>query len=180
MLGEAEDYLASPELFWPLSTGPRGSPLPRLTLGGLLLAMDELQASAGEMDSRQAADLSRLVSRWETLQARRPAGIAAKAASELSSRLDLWEAYLIDLSETAAATEDYGSQVTYRVMASRLPELAAGEAMLPRLLQRRAELDRRLRDRFESGGFVWDGRLKGRYPQGEYWFLYGRPRAASG
>lgn len=177
MLGEAQDYLASPELYWPLSgSAPAGAPAyPRLTLGGLILAMDELRASEPRMDSRQAAAWSRLISTWDTLWVRRAAGVAHKAALELHSRLDLWDAYLGDLREPAGATADYATQVAYRVMASRLAELARGEPTLPVLLTRLTGLDDRLRGSFASGRFIWDAALESIYPRKEFWFLYGRP-----
>ena len=173
MLGEAQDYLASPEVYWPLSGSPA---YPRLTLGGLILAMDELRASEPRMDSRLAAAWSRLRTQWDTLRAQRAAGVARKAALELHSRLDLWDAYLGDLRESAGASGEYATQVAYRVMADPLADLARGEASLPGLLTRLSGLDDRLRGRFTAGSFVWDPVLQPVYPRTEFWFLYGHPR----
>ncbi len=178
MMGEAEDYLASPELFWPLagSAPPGAAPYPRLTLGGLMLAMDEVRASEPRMDTWQASAWGRLTAQWDALRARLTAGVARKAALELHNRLDLWGAYLGELDEAGGSPETYATQVAYRVMASRLAGLARGEASLASLLTHLTSLDDRLRGQLEAGSFVWDLRLQSVYPPNEFWFLYGRPR----
>jgi hypothetical protein len=46
---ELEDYLLSDELYWPISA--RGHNLPRLTIGGLLLANDRLEARGERIEA---------------------------------------------------------------------------------------------------------------------------------
>jgi hypothetical protein len=178
MMGEAEEYLASPELFWPLaaSAEPGAAPYPRLTLGGLMLAMDELRAAEPRMDTWQASAWARRNAQWDALRSRLAAGVARKSALELRSRLDLWGAYLGELGEAGGSAEKYGTQVANRVMASRLAGLARGEASLASLLTQLTSLDERLRGQFDTGSFVWDLRLQTVYPPNEFWFLYGKPR----
>ena len=181
MLEEIRAYLVSPELYWPLDRkAPRGSPaFPRLTLGGLALAFDELAAQEPQMDPAQSASLTRLRLRFEQARRQHGAAIATKAARELHSRLDLWQAYLADLVDQPAAGEDYPHQVSNRVMAWRLIELAAAQPDLTQLRTRMGGLDDRLRGLFARGTFIWDPRLQAVYPPDSFWFLYGRPRSRS-
>ncbi|MBI4769912.1 MAG: hypothetical protein HY784_05720, partial [Chloroflexi bacterium] len=57
MVAELESYLLSPELYWPLSGPPLpgGQGYPRLTAGGLLLALARLSAVERELSAAQAA-----------------------------------------------------------------------------------------------------------------------------
>jgi hypothetical protein len=181
MADELEDFLISGEIFWPLERrAPAGDPpYPQLSLGGLLLTLDELDAWEGELAPGEAAQLQALRRRVEGLRAKRGAAIARKAGQELRSRVNLWRAYLGDLEEGPRPVELYPHEVRQRVMAARLVETAAD---LPEAASSRrvlGELDAKLRRRFEAGPFVWDRRLARRYPPGDYWFLYGTPRSGS-
>jgi hypothetical protein len=180
MADELEDFLISNEIFWPLERRAAAGdpPFPQLSLGGLLLALDELDAWEGELAPAEAGELQSLRQRVEELRAKRGAAIQRKAGQELRSRANLWRAYLGDLEEGPRAIELYSHEVRQRVMAARLVEEAAdlAEAAPPRRLL--GELDAKLRRRFEAGPFVWDRRLAKRYPPGDYWFLYGTPRSA--
>ncbi len=178
MLGEIAAYLLSPEVYWPLERhAPAGGPpFPRLSLGGLLLAFDELEAAQAEMSPAQAESALRLRAARADWEKERPAGLARKAAAELHSRLDLWRAYMADLAEQPDAGEAWAGQVAHRVMASRLAPMASGEPGFPALEARLRSLDARLEGVFKRGEFVWDPRLQAVYPPGPYWFLYGRPR----
>jgi hypothetical protein len=181
MADELEDFLISGEIFWPLERrAPAGDPpYPQLSLGGLLLTLDELDAWEGDLAPGEAAQLQALRRRVEGLRAKRGAAIARKAGQELRSRVNLWRAYLGDLEEGPRPVELYPHEVRQRVMAARLVETAAD---LPEAASSRrvlGELDAKLRRRFEAGPFVWDRRLAKRYPPGDYWFLYGTPRSGS-
>jgi hypothetical protein len=182
MADELEDFLISNEIFWPLERRAAAGdpPFPQLSLGGLLLTLDELDAWEGELAPPEAAELQRLRGRVDVLRAKRGAAIQRKAGQELRTRANLWRAYLGDLEEGGGrSVELYPQEVRQRVMAGRLLETAAGlaEASPPRRLL--GELDAMLRRRFEAGPFVWDRRLAKRYPPGDYWFLYGTPRSGS-
>jgi hypothetical protein len=182
MADELEDFLISNEIFWPLERRAAAGdpPFPQLSLGGLLLTLDELDAWEGDLAPAEAGELGSLRVRVEEVRAKRGAAIQRKAGRELRSRANLWRAYVGDLEEEGARpVELYPHEVRQRVMAGRLVETAAdlAEAAPPRRLL--GELDSKLRRRFEAGPFVWDRRLAKRYPPGDYWFLYGTPRSGS-
>jgi hypothetical protein len=181
MADELEDYLLSRELFWPLErhAPPGEPPYPMLSLGGLLLTLDELAALEGDLEAAASDRLRRLREKIDDLRTRWRASIEGKAAQELHSRLNLWRAYLADLEEGAKAIEAYPQEVRQRVMARRLEEEAA-PAKSAESLRAMRELDARLRRRFNAGPFVWDRRLSRVYPASDFWFLYGTPRAAAG
>jgi hypothetical protein len=83
-----EAYLLSEELFWPL-TGD----LPRLTIGGMLLAGKrlEVRAEAGEWMSLSDS-LDAVCMKWRSAWER-------KAGREIHARLDLWKNYLEELRQ---------------------------------------------------------------------------------
>jgi hypothetical protein len=177
MLEEIEDYILSSEVFWPLSkrshTGP---PLPRLTLGGLFLTLDELNAQEKDMSTSQVADYYKLRLQMEKVHKKWAVGLERKAAQELRSRLNLWRAYLMDIEEQTDTPEDYGHEVRYRVMFEHLADLATRQPEIePQVMEMRS-LDVRLRKIFVPGAFVWDPRLEDIYPRDTFWYLYGLPR----
>jgi hypothetical protein len=141
----------------------------------LLLALDELSAQESTLSAAQAAAHMRLKRAWDEERSRREAAIERKAAQELSSRVNLWEAYLGELREQPGSPEDYPQQVGQRVMAARLVEVAAGRPEIVPLQERLQRADAALSASFHPGEFIWNARLQALYPKPEFWFLYGRP-----
>ena len=181
MADELEDYLLSGELFWPLQrrASPGEPPYPQLSLGGLFLTLDELDAGESDLDAAAAARLQSLRKRLEGLRAKWGAAMRMKAAQELHARVNLWGAYLGDLEEGPHSVELYPQEVRQRVMAARLEDTSAD---LPEAAPTRGalgELDSRLRRRFEPGPLVWDRRLARLYPASRFWYLYGAPRSGT-
>ncbi|MEW6567136.1 MAG: hypothetical protein AB1449_03020 [Chloroflexota bacterium] len=180
MVEDLEDFLLSDEILWPITQPRRGrAVLPRLTVGGLLLAMDELAAHASGFSPAQAARAERVRMQLEALRARWTAAFARKAAREIRMRAGLWRAYLEDLEETGRGTDDYPQEVHHRVMIDRLLETAAHEPEAEALRPGTDLLDARLRSLFRPGEFVWDARLRPIYPERRFWYLYGAPRPPS-
>lgn len=179
MAEELEDYLLSREVFWPLErrAAPGEPPYPMLSLGGMLLTLDELAALEGELGPEDAARLAELGRSLEDQRKEWRSSLERKAAKELHNRVNLWRAYLGDLEEGAKAIEVYPQEVRQRVMAGRLEEEAA-PAEAAESLRALGDLDSRLRRRFSPGPFVWDRRLARIYPAAGFWFLYGTPRAS--
>lgn len=161
------DYLLSEELFWPLSGSVA---LPRLTLGGMLLAQRRLRGVATdpgeEIRFRRGEDaLDAMRSKWRSAWER-------KAAREVRARFDLWRNYLQDYRAAPAEYADaYPREVRWRAM---LHLLLAELSETPPQAQALAGLDRLLRGFFLPGAFVWETELAGAFPAGEYWYLYGR------
>ena len=153
-LPELKTYLLSDVLFYPLS-----HPLPRLTLGGLLLAQRRLHAYE---------DVAPLDLRLDTLRNKWRAAWEKKAAQELNTRLILWQNYLDDCHEEESLLENYPREVRWRVM------LALLSAELPAESSGLNALDQRLRNKFHTGTFIWDETLRNEFSQDDFWFLYGK------
>jgi len=145
---ELQDYLPSKELYATLS----GSfTLPRLTLGGLLLARQRLGAQADSL----AAQMNAIRSKWR-------AAWDAKAQIEVRARSDLWKNYLIDYRESPKSYKDeYSQQVRYR-------------AMLTLLGEQSNEFDETVKAVFIPGDFVWEKECAERFPREPFWFLFGK------
>lgn len=177
MLEELEDYILSSEVFWPISKrSPTGSPLPRLTLGGLILTLNELKAQEIDMTPSQRDDHDKLLRHMESVRVKWAVGLERKAAQELRSRLNLWRAYLFDIDERVDTTENYPYEVRNRVMFEHLADLSIRQPDTKPCVDEMRNLDKRLRSFFARGDFVWDTRLENIYPQSTFWYLYGLPR----
>jgi hypothetical protein len=164
-LDELAAFLLSDAVTWPLEG--RADLRQDLSLGGLLLVQDELQAEAASLPPEDRHLKETLDRRWEALNQDQPAALARKAAREQTMRLRLWSAYLGDLEEGSAAGE-YSQQVRHRVMLERLGDLSSSPTAPE-------PIDRRLRSRFRPGAFIWKAALERFYPRDRYWFLYGQP-----
>jgi hypothetical protein len=164
---ELTEYLLSDELYWPVSA--RGVDLPRLTIGGLLLAQARLHAWHKHMDIASLEDRMGAVRlKWRVAWER-------KAAREFQARLDLWQNYLSDYRYAPDRHADaYPQEVRWRTMLQllldQLPASSSGGASL-------AGLDRLLETAFLPGKFVWEPQLSSAFSQKEFWFLYGNLRA---
>ena len=177
-LEELEAFLLSPEILWPLDIRslPGESPFPRLSLGALLLTLDELDALHPELSPEQKARLLRAMRRWETLRQKWRSAMDRKAQQEMRMRFNLWKGYLADLEEDRSAVEAYPREVRQRVLFERLVESLIGEQAPEELVRPMRGLDGQLLERSLPAGFLWDPRLRGSYPSDRYWFLYRKPK----
>ncbi|HKY83683.1 MAG TPA: hypothetical protein VJ160_02555 [Anaerolineales bacterium] len=168
-----EAFLLSRDTFRPLGSGPQGM-RQDLSLGGLLLARDTLEAGEGDLSSTARAEWSRLRARWDSEQSRHAAAIERKATAELSNRHNLWRAYLAELGEKPDEGRAYPTEVRHRVIIDRLREHLATSSADPAtdLLN---QLDKALRLWLAEGAFVWSDALRSAYPKSRFWYLYGRP-----
>ena len=158
---ELSDYLLSKELYWPITA--RGYQLPRLTIGGVLLAQARLEA-AGERIESLVAQLDGVRLKWRTAW-------ETKAGREVGARCGLWGNYLEDYRQNPYQHADsYPHEVRYRVMlqllSAELPDVPPEGELL-------AALDSLLQRNFLPGEFVWDAGLQNGFPRDVYWFLYG-------
>ena len=161
---EMEAYLLSDELYWPITT--RGYSLPRLTIGGILLAKTRLEAR-GERIESLVAQLEAVHSKWRVAW-------ETKAGRGVQARMRLWSNYLSDYRHNPEEYADaYPHEVRYRVMLHLLL------AELPAAPEREelAQLDGLLRANFMTGDFVWDAELSAGFPREVYWYLYGQLRS---
>ena len=161
-IGELETYLLSPELYWKLPGA-----LPRLTLGGLLLA----RARAAALLPEAKAEWESLNQKMEAIRAKWQVSWEKKAAREIGARLNLWKNYIEDYRTSPERfAVDYPHEVRWRVMLHLLmeelttppPETSALNA-----------LDSLLRHFFIEGEFLWEPPLQTTFPKETCWFLYG-------
>jgi hypothetical protein len=177
MAAEMDDYLRSDVQFWPLQNGN----MPRLTLGGYLMRQHRLAALAHLLPE---ADKSRLTTAMETFRealGEKIVRFETKAQEELDMRLRQWEGFLRNLGREDSIPAYYATSVETRAM---IAALRSQLQIAPyRLSERAAErinlLDRQLRNRFQSGDFIWPEEWRPAYAQDRYWWLYGRPGQSS-
>jgi hypothetical protein len=147
-LGELEDYLLSKDLYRTLSAS---SSLPRLTLGGLLLARQRLGPRADSYAARIEAVRSKWRAAWD-----------AKASREVRARSDLWKNYIMDYQDSPASySSEYKQQVRHRAMLTLL-----GSDTDP--------FDDYVRSVFAAGDFIWEKECAPNFPRSAFWFLYGK------
>lgn len=157
---ELQAYLLSKELYYPITA--RGLNLPRLTLGGLLLALARLRGA------NQAADLEGAV---EAIRLKWRSAWEAKAGREVRARLALWQNYLADVRQNPDQHAPYYRQeVRVRAMLdlllAELPQPVSEVTTLN-------ELDHRLRRMLIPGQFVWEPVVQPAFPIETFWYLYG-------
>jgi len=176
-IGELQDYLLSPELFWTISAQPPpGSPpFLQLTLGNVFLALDRLQAGGEHPGATLWIDTQPLVAAWDAAQARWPAQFERKAVRELASRVRQWKSYVHDVIETQSAG-DYAGNVRPRLVAERLLDWLPDQPTTAEARSQLAQLDSRLAPYLEPGPLVHDAGMAVRYPAGTFPFLYRQPR----
>ncbi|MCP4139261.1 MAG: hypothetical protein GY755_03035 [Chloroflexi bacterium] len=153
-LPELKKYLLSDTLFYPMGQ------LPRLTIGGLLLAQKRLQA--GNRGTHLFPELDSVKQKWY-------AAWTKKAAREQESRLTLWRNYLNDYQNRPTEyAADYPNEVRWRVMLELL--IAETDEIPPEL----TALDKLLRAKLKKSNFIWDESLQSEFDEEKFWFLYGK------
>ncbi|MDD5466819.1 MAG: hypothetical protein PHS96_03340 [Anaerolineales bacterium] len=170
-----EAYLLSGELYWPLDAAPLPGepPYPRLTLGGLLLAVR--RASGRRLSPAEVTLLRESEHELEATRRRWAAAWQGKARREFTSRLRLWRDYLNDYRENPQEHLDrYAYEARRRVMLELLlPETGETPAAELELL---GALDRVLHGVFAQDGFIWEAELAPAFPEAPYWYLWGTPK----
>jgi hypothetical protein len=176
---ELEAYLKSDTLFWePSRRQPGGMGLPKLTIGGFLLAMrrletlrDHLDANQREVLARARHELARQRSQWQLRY-------QTKLTRELRSRQDAWAWYLDDVRQQGEPViAHYAHQVETRVKADLLlEELQNIGSDVEASVTRMAGLDQRLGGAFTVGEFCWIEELAAGFSPDRFWYLWGQPR----
>ncbi len=168
-----EDFLLSNELFWPVSGGHTGH-LPRLSLGGILLA--ELRSRARAKTVSQQQRFHTVQTAVEAARTRWRVHWERKAVREFESRLRQWANYLNEYRENPAAQASYYPyEARLRVMLDLLRDECAG-ALPPHAEEMYRGLDVLLQAVFTPGEFIWDTDLRAGLPRQRYWYLYGSLR----
>ena len=179
MADEIKEYLKSNELFWePDRRRPGGADLPKLTIGGLLLAMRRLETLRDHLNPDKAKALTRAGREMAFQKSQWRLRYQNKLARDLRSRLDAWAWYLDDCQQQGkAAIIHYPRQVETRVKIDLLLDEAIEVGLeVKESHKRKAGLDERLRTLFTKGGFGWISELAAGFPPNRFWYLYGTPR----
>ncbi|MBI5079708.1 MAG: hypothetical protein HZB17_00170 [Chloroflexi bacterium] len=164
-LSEFDPYLKSDVVFW--NVGKANAPA--LTLGGILFLRRTLSARRTQLDPKQSKNFDRLDLLVNDLLNRWMANVEKKTLSEISSRLNVWDAAFDDLAD------HYPQAVYSRVYLALLMPLVARLAEAERFRQRLSGLDSRLRGMFTTGNFIWDAAIAPAFPRELFWYLYGKP-----
>ena len=176
MADQMDDYLRSETLFWPMGY----SDMPMLTLGGYWLRQHRLTAFRALLTSAQQAQLDAAMQTFNTAVSDWVVRTEQRAHTELEARIRQWGEYLRDLADKKSAeVASYPAQVEVRaIIAALVNHLQQSPYALDQKLAGAAvSLDKGLRARFASGEFVWPEEWQPAYPEAEYWYLYGRPKA---
>ena len=168
-LDELDAYLVSKELFWPLGGKQQA---PRLTLGNLLLAFRTLEATAASLEVSQQVQLQKLQTRWHGARVKMASAISAKALREMGARLNLWQGFLTDLSESQGKQYLYASEVRNRVLFALLAALPLEEEEVSRNLKSMANLDNQLAAYTKPAPFQWEEELTAEFPREAFPYLY--------
>ena len=177
MLAEFEAFIHSQELFWPLQKKSFGGVyFPQLSLGALLLTLDELDASKQLMNPRQEQEFSIHFAVFERALGKWRVAIEQKASREMITRTNLWNAYLQDIQEDPDAKEDYVREVRNRVLITKLKRLGSYESLEGVEPEISHALDKQMALDAQPADFLWDEKLKPIYPIKKFPFLYSKPR----
>jgi hypothetical protein len=175
-LEEFEAYLLSSQLYWPLSMHKSaGAESLRLTTGNLFLNINDISAGLEQLSEVQKQDFYTLMNVWNRMHRTWLSTMQKKALLELSSRINLWSAYLIELKDNKNLAEHYKVEIRNRVICSLLAELTGNISETTSIYREITLLDQQLNQMFQQGPFIWAEYLKEIYPKDEFWFLYGLP-----
>lgn len=173
MAAKMGDYLNSENLFW--QAHKEGVPEP--TIGQILLRQRRLQAlSHTLLDSEQQRRLAAATQQFDQAVAGKQVSFKEKAQQEFKTRLRLWSEALKEfLEDDSPSMAYYRTEVENRVILELLLEALKAQSvgLEPDLVEQLASLDRRLRQRWETGAFIWLAEWQPAYPRSQYWWLYG-------
>ncbi len=170
---ELKSYILSDKLFWSLSgyPSPTAQPFPKLTLGGLLLALARSRSRADSLEDTGHVEM--LARKIEIFSTKWRVAWEGKAAREYHSRLRQWGNFLNELQHDP---QEHAVYYRYEVRLRVIVELLRSQIgdIQDQELDYLDKLDRRLRAQFVPGDFIWDAELRGGFPETEFWFLWGR------
>lgn len=176
MAQDAAAYLDSDVLFWPLS----GISSVKMTLGGYLMRQHRLLALKSLLSLAQQDEVNTAVVQFNQALVERIVRFETKGNHEIEARLRQWEAFLRDVERgVAATTSNYATAVEARVMLTNLQEaLDTPPYRIDPDGKRKIELSNmQLRRLWIPGDFIWPDDWTPAYPENNYWYLYGEPRA---
>lgn len=156
---QLQEYLLSPELYWPL----RGD-LPRLSPGNLLFTINRLQhVEFQEKFQPEIAQFILLRENWR-------AAWHGKGMREFSNRLRLWGQCISDYSrdqDRLSFRNDVRGRAILQLLLNEFPGIPETDKLALE------EYDRYLKKIFLSGDFIWDIKSQHAFLLPDFWFLYG-------
>jgi hypothetical protein len=177
-LAEWPDYERVETLFWSLSAKPPADSPPylQMTLGNLLLALDEMRAAEPQLAPEDRSAVVRALAEWEACWAGRSVRLEVKVGREVASRVGQWQAYVADALESGDLS-DYANHVRPRLCAVRLIEsLGTRSEQAAACLSELEAGDARLDAWLVEGPCLLGEELASIYPpSARYRFLYRRP-----
>jgi hypothetical protein len=177
MAEKMDSYLGSDSLFWSMGPG-----LPALTLGGFLMRQYRLDALSAELSEADQARFLKAAQQVNGILAERVVAFEKKAHQEIDARIRQWQEYLRDRDwedsprQLREQQRRYATAVEARAMLHALTEtLQTPPYQLDEQVPQRIEaLDKRLRNEWQDGEFVWTEGMEPAYPRDRFWWLYGR------
>lgn len=177
VIADFETLILSKDLFWPLmGRSPSGKRLPKISLGGIQLLLDQLCAQQTAMNTEQTAQYQDLLKLWQLNTNKWVAAAAKKATREIKMRLSLWSAYLSDLGVDRDEASSLSQEVHHRVMLSRLADFLPHASLSGEVKTQLHALEIRHSILNIAGDFIWDDELEAVYSRDEFPFLYSKPR----
>ncbi len=180
MAREAEAYLITEELFWPITGRVRGG-MPRMTIGGFLLRRYRLTALPDLLTPEQQTTLQEALAAFDTAAAEWPTHYRGKISREWDMRTNLLVNFLRDCDEGEAqnCAEDWPAQAEQRTILQHLQEAPGARGAVSQTQQAAlTRIDRDLRRLLlsgEKGHFLWPPELEAIYPRDKFWWLWVAP-----
>lgn len=173
MAAEMKDYLVSSQLFWPKIDHKLVQP----TIGGFRLRQHRLEALPDTwLSEEEQKRLSESIVLFDDACVDQSRDYELKFSRELAARLRQWAQVLEELlNDEAPSLAYYQTDVEVRaiieVLVDYLPPRPTQEEEFD--LAEIGVLDQKLKQRWESGEFIWPVVWQPAYPLPTYWWLYG-------
>lgn len=170
MASNLTPYLYEDELF-----GHLGNNLPKLTVGGMVMRLYELQHLADYLTAEQQQRVYDAEVNINAARSEWALHYEQKILKEMGSRLGAVRWYLDDcMREPSSCAGGWPNEAEKRTIVAHLQREAKRlDVMTDELKVELSGVDSRLRGVHRDGDFLWDARLKDAYPKSEFWWLYG-------
>ncbi len=181
MTDELVDYLMGDSLYRQLVVKtPDGVRQPKMTLGALLEAVQQLDWQRPQLNPAQRQQLTAIEERIAVARASFAAAWDSLLRRELKALLDSWKWYLDDVRENEAARDNYASEAHTRTRIELVQAALAASVPAESSYTDQDELDkldRQLRGLLRRGQYVGPRGSESHYSADQAWWLYGRPAA---
>jgi hypothetical protein len=171
--GALVPYIYENELY-----GALPGTLPRITVGGLIMRLNRLDAIRVLLTPDQATALDTAHKQFDAARKEWAVHYEEKLDRELTARIRMVSQAIRDwVNEPRRAPDVYPSDIEKRVMIEGLTaEAEASHTLTEQQRNLITGIDTRIRTLTDPSGFIWDQRLLVAYPKERYWYLYAEPR----